>query len=447
MKLSKVGVVGLAFLAVGSAARGDEYPQWLGPQRDNVYREGGIVEAFPAGGLKAVWRAPVAGGYSQVAVAGGRAFVTDRVAAGPAARKGGPQPGVERVWCLDDATGKEVWHVEYECGYSIAYNAGPRATPTVDGERVYTLGAEGDLYCIDIKSGQVAWKKRVGGRAAMWGSAAAPLVEGDRVIVLSSGRPLLTAFDKVSGEVAWTALEVESPGYAPPTPMTLGGRRQIVQFHPAGIAGIDPKDGKVLWELARGPEQNGVTIVTPIALGPDTFAVASAYGGMGAVRVAAGGERAEFIWQTKNKGRSFLSIHPIHSQLVLHDGHVYGVDGEGGLICVDAADGKVVWRDTKPLVGEGEKIQWGTGFLTTLQPADGKGAKRFFMATDGGDLILCDLSPKGYREISRTHLLDPTNRDAGRPVLWCHPTYAHQSVYWRNDKEVVRMSLADGHAK
>jgi hypothetical protein len=252
--------------------------------------------------------------------------------------------------------------------------------------------------------------------------------------------------------VAWTALEVELPGYAPPTPMTLGGRRQIVQFHPAGIAGIDPKDGKVLWELARGPEQNGVTIVTPVPLptrvdAADQFAVASAYGGMSAVWVAAGGEGAGFAWQTKNKGRTIQSIHPIHSQLVVHDSHVYGVDGEGGLICVDAADGKIAWRDTKPLVGEGDKMQWGTGFLTPWQPGDAKIAKHFFLATDGGDLILCDLSPKGYREISRTHLLDPTNRDAGRPVLWCHPTYAHQSVYWRNDKEVVRVSLADGHAK
>jgi hypothetical protein len=117
------------------------------------------------------------------------------------------------------------------------------------------------------------------------------------------------------------------------------------------------------------------------------------------------------------------------------------VNNTGALVCVSTKDGRAVWTDNKPLVGDAEKIQWGTGFLTPWQPEADKPAKHFFLATDGGDLILCDLSPKGYTELSRAHLLDPTNR-AGRPVLWCHPAYAHGSVYWRNDKEVVRVQLA-----
>jgi outer membrane protein assembly factor BamB len=445
----------LILASVAPVALADDYPQWLGPQRDNVYREAGIVESFPAEGLKVTWRAPVGGGYAQVAVSdAGRVIVTDRVAAKGGGRPADPNrpavlPGVERILCLDDTTGRELWRVEYDCPYSVSYAAGPRTTPAIDGNRVFTLGAEGDVHCLDLQTGKVVWKKRLGGKTPIWGFAASPLVEGDRLILLSSGRPLLTALDKRTGDVLWGALEADDPGYAPPTPMTLAGRRQIVQYHPKGVAGIDPTDGRVLWELPYGPEQNGVTIVTPVQLSSDTFALASAWNGMAAIRVSGpaggggGGDRAEILWRAKSKGRAVSALHPIHSQIVPHDGRVYGVDGSGALACVDPADGHVVWKDTKPLVGDhGDRIQWGTGFLTAWQPDADRPARHFFLATDGGDLILCDLSAQGYRELSRTHVLDPTNRDPGRPALWCHPTYAHQSVYWRNDNEVIRASLA-----
>jgi outer membrane protein assembly factor BamB len=433
-------IVVLLLATVASGA--DDYPQWLGPQRDNVYREGGVVEAFPPEGLKTLWRAPVGGGYSQVAVAGDRVVVTDRVkGAAPGPGRGAPRPGVERVLCLDDATGKELWRVEYDCPYTVDYGAGPRTTPTVDGDRVYTLGAEGHLYCIEIKTGQTRWSKKMEGKPTTWGYAGSPLIEGDLLIVLSSGRPLLTAMNKLTGEVVWTALEAKDPGYAPPTPMVLAGRRQIVQYHPFGVAGVDPKDGAVLWQLEYGPEQNGVAIVTPVQLSPDSFLLCSAWNGMAAVRVTAD-QKASFAWRVVNKGRAVSTIHSIHSQVVPHEGHLYGVHSTGALVCVDAATGRAVWSDTIPLVGPGaEKVQWGTGFLTPWRPDADKPARRFFLASDGGDLILCDLSPAGYKEVSRARVLDPTNRDAGRPTLWCHPAYAHRSVYWRNDRELVRVSL------
>jgi outer membrane protein assembly factor BamB len=196
------------------------------------------------------------------------------------------------------------------------------------------------------------------GAPATWGYAASPLIDGERLVVLSSGRPLLTALNKASGEVAWTSLEAADPGYVPPTMMTLGGRRQVVQYYPTGVAGVDPSDGRVLWQLAYGPERNGVTIVTPVQLDPETFLLTSNWTGMAAVRVAPGGESARVLWHVAGKGRAISTLQALHSQMVLHDGHVYGVHHTGALVCVDPRDGRAVWSDPRPLVGEdGDRVQ------------------------------------------------------------------------------------------
>ncbi len=437
---------------VGAGVVGaDEYPQWLGPQRDGVYREQGLAEGLPTGGLKPRWRAAVGAGYSQVAVAGDKVVVTDRVLAAGAKNPENPFdrkneiPGAERVLCFDDATGKELWRVEYDCPYTISYAAGPRATPAIDGGRVYTLGAEGHVHCVELDGGRVAWKRKLEGKTAIWGYAGSPLVEGDLLIVLSSGKPLLTALDKRTGDVVWTALDVKDPGYVPPTPMTLNGRRVIVQYHPFGVAGVDPKTGKVLWEVAHGPEQNGVAIVTPVQLSADTFLLTSQYTGFAAVRVSAGekaGEdKAQIVWHARSRGRTPTALHSLHSPMVLEGGHVYGVQNTGELMCLDAKDGRAVWVDPKPLLGEGEPMRWSSAFLTPWRPDEGRPARQFFLATEKGELIVCRLSPQGYQEVGRARLLEPTNMDAKRPTLWCHPTYAHRSLYWRNDKELVRVGL------
>src|SRR5262245_40268115 len=148
------------------AARADDWPQWLGPQRDGVWREQGLLEKFPAGGPKVRWRAPVGQGYSGPAVAGGRVYLTDWVA-----RPGTTPPksaftrgrvaGTERVLCLDEQTGKPLWKHEYPCTYEVSYAAGPRTTPVVAGGKVYTLGTMGDLLCLDADRGTVVWSKNL----------------------------------------------------------------------------------------------------------------------------------------------------------------------------------------------------------------------------------------------------------------------------------------------
>lgn len=144
----------------GIKVRGDDWPQWMGPGRDNVWREKGILERFPQGGARVLWRTPIAGGYAGPAVASGRVFVTDFVPEGGEAADGPRQKGgrgTERVLCLDAGTGAILWTHDEPETYTISYPSGPRCTPLVDGDRVYTLGAEGRLVCLRVADGAVEW--------------------------------------------------------------------------------------------------------------------------------------------------------------------------------------------------------------------------------------------------------------------------------------------------
>ena len=168
-----------------SSARADDWPQWMGPRRDNIWREEGIIAKFPEGGPKVVWRAPVAGGYAGPAVANGKVYVTDYDAEGAVKQANFQRSeftGNERVLCLDEATGKVLWKHEYSVKYDISYPAGPRCTPTVHGGKVYTLGSEGHLFCLDADTGKVLWSKdfnaEYGAKTAIWGYTGHPLVDG-----------------------------------------------------------------------------------------------------------------------------------------------------------------------------------------------------------------------------------------------------------------------------
>ena len=187
-----------------SAVRADDWPQWRGPRRDGVWRETGIVDAIPKSGLKIRWRANIGRGYSGPSVADGRVFVTDQVF----------NPEMERVLCFDEATGEQLWQHSYPCDYEhMEYGNGPRATPTVDDGKVYTLGTLGVLCCLEADTGTLLWQKDLvqeyDAHVPRWGVAAAPLVEGDVVIVQAGGQPeaCVIAFDRTTGEERWKTLD------------------------------------------------------------------------------------------------------------------------------------------------------------------------------------------------------------------------------------------------
>ena len=259
------------------SAWGDDWPQWMGPQRDNIWREDRILKEFPSGGPEVVWRSPVAGGYAGPSVADGRVFVTDYVKGdqeeGETKTKG--VTGVERVLCLDQANGQLIWKHEYPVRYTMSYPAGPRCTPIVDGGLVYTLGGEGNLFCFRVKDGEIVWSKDLvkdyDTKTAIWGYASHPLIDGDKLFCIVGGEGShVVAFNKHTGEEIWRALTSSEQGYCPPTIIEAGGVRQLVLLYPDAMSAVDPETGELYWSVDYEASYGSI-IMTPAKVGDYLF--------------------------------------------------------------------------------------------------------------------------------------------------------------------------------
>jgi outer membrane protein assembly factor BamB len=410
----------------------DDWPQWGGPQRDLEWRESGIVESLPAvdaktGMLPRVWTAKIGSGYTGPAVANGRVFVTDRVA----------DKNLERVWCFDAETGKEIWKHEYEARYSISYPLGPRATPTVDGDHVYTLGAVGHLFCFDAASGRIIWQKHLptdfGTQLPSWGMAGAPLVDGEQLIVLAGGKPGATvvSLDKQTGKERWRALDAKEPGYCAPVTLEFGGRRQMIVWQPQAVVGLDPTGGKQLWQVPFAVH-SGLTIPTPRKLGNRLF-VTSFYNGPLMIDLGADGTSPHVLWHTGSESteRKNDSLHAIMCSPIVTDDCIYGVGSYGEMRCLDTETGRIVW-ETYDATGHD---RWWNAFLVPHED-------RVVICNEQGDIIFAKLSRGGYQELSRAKLIEPTQAIGRRMTVWSHPAFAMRSVFARNDGELIRVSLA-----
>lgn len=434
----------LAFISATACA--DDWPEWLGPRRDGVWREDGILDQFPPGGPKVLWRVGVGPGFSGPAVAGGRVYVTDREGAQPAKGKESPGKtglaGKERILCLNAADGKPVWEHEYDCTYRFAYPSGPRTTPVVAGGCVYTFGAMSDLFCLEAATGKLLWTKNLGkeykAKPPAWGWSAPPLLDGDRLYCLVGGTgSAVVALHKDTGKELWRALTIEEIGYAPPTLIDAASRKQLIIWHTEAVNALDPATGAVLWSLpfpeGREPVRPGITVATPRQDGDRLFLTSPHHGPL-MLKLAADKPGATILW--KGKSDSIGKPDGLHSLIVtplLYENHIYGVCAWGELRCLKADTGERLWETYAPVAGK--KTFYGTAFLV-------RHGARFFIFNEQGDLILAKLSPKGYEEISRAHLLDPTLHTRGREVVWSAPAFAGRCVFARNDKELICVSLA-----
>ncbi len=419
-----------------SPLRADDWPQWLGPRRDSVWRETGLVEQFPRGGPKVLWRAPVAGGYAGPAVARGKVYVADYVSPGdkdPNPIKRVELKGTERLLCFRAADGKLLWKHEYPCTYRISYPAGPRCTPTVEGDKVYTLGAMGNLYCLDAERGTVIWSKDFPkdyqATVPIWGIAGHPLVDGKKLCCIVGGKgSVAVTFDKDTGKELWRSLSASEQGYSAPALIEAGGKRQLLIWDAESINGLDPETGKPFWSVRLEPRY-GMAIMTPRKWHDYLFA-----GGNGNVaallKLAPDRPAAAVVW----RGKRDTALYPINMTPFLEDGYIYGVDQPGQLRCVKLTTGERLWETFKPTTG-GKAAPTATAFLV-------KNGNRFVIMSETGDLILARLRPKGYEEVSRAKILEPTGSAFGRKVVWSHPAFANHCVYARNDKELVCVSLA-----
>ncbi len=426
------------FLVVG-VGRADDWPQWLGPKRDGIWRESGILKTFPTNGPKVRWRTEIGAGYAGPAVFAGKVYLTDRIVS---QRNSGPRgqiPGSERVLCLSETNGQVLWNYEYDCPYNMSYPAGPRATPLVEDDRVYTLGAEGHLFCFDRNSGKLIWrrdfKREFDVETPVWGFAGHPVIEGEKLICLAGGEgSVAVAFNKRTGKEIWRALSAKEPGYCPPTLVDAGGRRQLIIWHPESINALDPDTGKVWWTMPMAV-RSGLSIPTPRQSGDFLF-ITSFYNGPIMLHLTKGEAEPKVVWRGKsNSERNTDGLHSIMATPFFDGHHIYGVCSYGQLRCLRADTGERVWETFEATTG-GKEVRWANAFLI-------KHEDRFFLPNEKGDLIIASLTPKGYREIDRTHLLEPTNTAAGRDVVWSHPAFANRSIYARNDKEIVCVSLMD----
>lgn len=432
----------VVFGCSGSRLRADDWPQWLGPHRDGVWRETGILQSFPAAGLKFRWRVPVGGGYSGPAVAAGRVYLMDRqldkggkAPADPFAR--GEIGGVERVLCFNEADGKQLWQHSYDCIYTVSYASGPRVTPTVAGGKVYTLGSEGNLVCLDAEKGTLVWsrdfKKEFGVKTPTWGFAGHPLVDGKKLICLAAGEgSVAVAYDKDTGKELWRALSAKEPGYAPPMIYSFGGKRQLILWHPEAVNALDPETGRLFWtHLHTPPVRFGMTIPTPRQSG-DLLFLTSFYNGSLLLRVDS--ETPSVVWQSqKVSEKETDGLHSVMATPLIEKGHIYSPCSYGQFRCLTLEKGERLWETFAPTSGKSER--WGHTFVV-------KQGDRSFLFSETGDLIIAKLSPEKYVEVSRTRLIEPDNHDARRPVVWSHPAFANRCVYARNDKELVCASLA-----
>ena len=438
----RVGVLCALFLG-GSSLLADDWPQWLGPRRDAVWRESGIVDKFPTNGPPVLWRAKIGGGFAGPTVALGHVYVADRqltrgAGNGSDPNASSPTRSLERVLCLNETDGQVLWQYEYECPYTISYPAGPRVAPMVSEGKAYTLGAEGNLLCLDAATGKVLWshdfKKDFDVKAPMWGFAGHPLLDGNRLICLARGQgSTAVAFDKDTGKEIWRALTAKEPGYSSPVIYEAGGKRQLILWDPEAANSVDPVTGEVEWSVPFNSRM-GMSIATPRKMG-DLLFFTCFYNGSLMLRLDPAKPAAATLWRTiKETERDTTQLNAVMCTPFLEDGYIYGVCSYGQLRCLKADTGERVW-ETFQATTSGQPVRWGNAFIV-------KNGDRFFLFNEKGDLIIAKLSPRGYEEMSRAHLLEPTGDASGRKVVWSHPAFANRHVYARNDIEIICADLA-----
>ncbi|MFP4057006.1 MAG: PQQ-binding-like beta-propeller repeat protein [Candidatus Brocadiia bacterium] len=384
----------MAFLAAASGpVAGGDWPQWRGPRRDGICRESGWAARWPADGPRELWRAELGRGLSAVAVSRGRLYTM------------GSRRTAEVVTCLEAATGEEVWRQAYPARRQFAY-PGPAATPTVDGERVYTLGREGHLVAFDAATGEVAWARELRKDFHVdlpkpdYGHSCSPLVVGDRLIVEVGARDgVVVAFEKATGEVAWRSGRAGVLAYSSPLLFEQGGERRVAVFHALGLGVLDPASGEELWRFPWKTHDR-CSVATPIVAEDKVF-ISSSYG-RGAALLRVGAD--EPLWRTRE-----MMCH--HATCVLWEGYLYGFHYDrkqaATLRCLSFETGEVQWSQAG--LGNG-----------TLLLADGK----LIVLGQRGELVVADASPRGFRPVSRAKVLGG--------LCWTVPVLAHGRLYCRN---------------
>lgn len=407
-----------------------DWPTFLGPSHNAVSTETRLAHRLPP---PLVWEFVKGTGYASPAIAGERLVFIHRLA------------DEELVECLHPETGSRQWQFRYPTAFEdrYGYNNGPRASPVIDGDRVYTVGAEARLHCLELTSGKVRWKRDLRAEYRVpqdfFGTASTPLVEGQLLIVNvgAPGGPCVVAYDKTTGQEAWRAGSLWGPSYASPVPAVVHGQRRVFVLAggestppTGGLMSINPTTGKVDFALPwRSRVVESVNASCPVVFDNRVFISASYRTGSALVEVQPD-HTPKVLWTTQEFG--------LHWNTAIHrDGYLYGFDGrnepDASLVCVDAASGKVVWRhapEWSELLdqGAGGREQILGTYRGSLLAVDGQ----FLCLGELGHLLWMDLTPKRYREVSRAWLF------AARES-WALPVLSRGLVYVvQNTRDALR---------
>ena len=396
-------LVWMLLLLTSSPALSEDWPQFLGPGRNGVYSG-----AAPQSVSAAIWKTDVGQGFSGPVVARGRVILFHR------------RENRAIVESLDASTGKRVWLTEYPTDYrdDFGFDEGPRATPAIAGERIYTFGAEGVLQALEFVTGKRIWsidtKQKFGADKGFFGAVCSPLVENGRVL-MNIGGPKgagIVAFDAASGKILWTATNDEA-GYSAPVATTINGARHALFFTRAGLVDIDPETGKIRFQFPwRSRSHASVNAAAPVVAGNLVFLSASY--GTGATLLQIDGSGAKPLWASDDA----LSSH--YSTSVHRDGYLYGYHGRQeygqSLRCVELKTGKVLWNVDG----------FGAGTVTLA-------GDRLLLMRENGELVIAPASPKEFKPLAHSPLLPA--------VVRAYPALADGKLYVRNEHTLGCFSL------
>jgi outer membrane protein assembly factor BamB len=396
--LAAAGIV-LSLSSVVSNRTLDDWPQWRGLKRDGISAERGLLKTWPSGGPPLAWRATGAGdGYSSFSSAHGRLYTL------------GARGGTEYVMAFDAATGNKVWEVAHGRRFGNDRGDGPRATPTVDGDRLYAYGASGDLAVLDAATGKAYWKMNVlekfGGSNINWGLSESPLVLGDRVLVSPGGRGAsIVALRKTDGSLIWKSLSDE-PGYSSAVLHEAGAIRQAIYFTAERAVGVDVQTGKLLWSYNKVANRTA-NIATPVVRGNRVF-LSSAYNTGAALlelTPSADSVTAREVYFTHD-----MRNH--HASSVLIGDHLYGFS-DAILTAMKFDSGEVAWRDRSV----------GTGSVVFADD-------RLYLYSERGVIGLAEATPAGYREHGRFQI------QTGNLPTWSHPIVSNGKLFIRDQDTI-----------
>lgn len=398
-------------LAAASSLQAADWPQFLGPHRNGISAETGLLDAWTAGSVAEVWRAEGGVGMSGLAIRDGKLVTLIQNA------------GRQRIVAHNAATGERLWENPIAPAYRNSMGDGPRATPTIAGDRVFVFTGEGVLAAVQLADGKTVWKNDVfraaAGKPAEYGTACSPLVFGELVVVtVGSPAETIIAYDSKTGKKVWGAGDDPS-GYSSPALLDVAGQRQLVAMTGESVLGLQPNTGAALWRYPYVTAYRCNT-ATPLAVDGKVFISAGENHGSVLLKLQAAGEAFEIreAWQSLGPGSVMRNE---WQTSILLDGHLYGFDNVGSagqishLTCIEAATGKRVWQEAR--FGKGNMIS-----------ADGK----LFMSTMKGEVVIARASPAGYQELGRKLVIE-TTRQA--------PALANGLLYLRDDKEIVCLDV------